>query len=124
MPAEPLFLGSPPSSSPRQFIGRITVWDHDPLRTWSAGALALPSGTAVHWTAYSDGVRQHRALFRPEVRVVVTAYELGGAGSDVYLTGIREATAAEWRDAVNTLASYRTHQAGPVSALSGGVDGG
>lgn len=95
------FLGAPPAPTPDQYIGRITVLSHDPRATWSAGALVLPDGTAVHWITYAHGVEQHRDLLRPDVRTVVTAYTVGG---DVYLTGIREATAAEWQDAVDTLA--------------------
>lgn len=94
------FLGGLPDPEPRQYMGRITIFSHDPTSAWSRGAIVLPSSTAIHWIAYSDGVERNLPLFDPSVRVIVTGCYLAG---DVYLTGIRPATDTEWQDAVDTL---------------------
>lgn len=96
-----VFLGVAPDPRSRLFFGRVThVW-RDVRRTFDEGVLTLADGqSSVTFVAFSGAVARNGRLFRPDVWVVATGFEVGGP---VYLTAIREATVAEREDALATV---------------------
>jgi len=103
------FVSPPPGASPRQLLGRVvSVVDDGGL--WASGRFALVSGVSVSWIADAFGVRRHRRLFESGARVVLSGFDLGGP---LYVTGVREASDFEWRDAVSTVSRRPMHGAVP-----------